>query len=186
MAALYKQDEKFERVDSLVKGEYEGCTFNQCNFNDKDLSDFKFIDCAFNNCNFSLTRLDRIAFRDVKFKDCKMLGMRFDTCNDFGLAFSFEGCQLNHSSFYKLKIKKTIFKNCQLHEVDFTESDLASALFDNCDLNQAVFDRTILERADFRTSFNYSIDPENNRMKKAKFSLAGVAGLLGKYDIDIE
>jgi hypothetical protein len=43
-----------------------------------------------------------------------------------------------------------------------------------------------LEKADFRTSYNYSINPEVNRIKKAKFSTAGIAGLLCKYDIEIE
>jgi fluoroquinolone resistance protein len=84
------------------------------------------------------------------------------------------------------KIKKTIFKNSQLQETDFAETDLTSAVFDNCNLTQAVFDHTTLEKADFRTSYNYSIDPEINRIKKAKFSILGVSGLLDKYDIDIE
>jgi fluoroquinolone resistance protein len=44
----------------------------------------------------------------------------------------------------------------------------------------------MLEKADFRTSNGYSIDPEMNRIKKAKFSLEGVAGLLDKYDIEVE
>jgi uncharacterized protein YjbI with pentapeptide repeats len=115
-----------------------------------------------------------------------MLGLRFDSCNEFGLSFSFDSCQLNHCSFYKTKIKKTIFKNSQLQETDFAEADLTSVVFDNCNLIQAIFDHTILEKADFRTSCNYSIDPENNRIKKAKFSILGVSGLLEKYDIDIE
>jgi uncharacterized protein YjbI with pentapeptide repeats len=131
-------------------------------------------------------RVDRTAFRDVKFKECKMMGLRFDTCNEFGLSFSFEGCQLNHSSFYKTKIKKTIFKNCKLQEVDFTEADVSAGLLDNCDLAQAIFDRTILEKCDLRSAYNYSIDPENSRIKKAKFSTQGISGLLDKYDIDIE
>jgi hypothetical protein len=50
----------------------------------------------------------------------------------------------------------------------------------------ATFESTIIEKADFRTSFNYSIDPEKNRIKKARFSLAGIAGLLDKYDIEID
>jgi uncharacterized protein YjbI with pentapeptide repeats len=115
-----------------------------------------------------------------------MLGLRFDTCNAFGLSFSFDGCQLNHSSFYKMKIKKTVFKNTQLHEVDFAEADLSNAVFDNCYLTQAVFDHTIIEKADFRTAYNYSINPENNKIKKAKFSIQGISGLLDKYEIDIE
>jgi uncharacterized protein YjbI with pentapeptide repeats len=73
-----------------------------------------------------------------------------------------------------------------LNEVDFTESDLTASIFDNCDLNLATFDNSILEKADLRTSYNYSIDPERNRIKKARFSVAGISGLLDKYDIQIE
>ena len=186
MNETYFTDQTFDRIETLTKGEYEGCTFNSCNFSDSDLSGNKFSDCEFNECNLSLAKLHKTALRDVKFKDCKMLGLRFDTCNDFGLSFSFEGCQLNHSSFYKMNIKKTVFKNSQLQETDFTEADLTSALFENCNLSQATFDQTTLEKADLRTSYNYSIDPENNRLKKAKFSMEGVTGLLDKYDIEIE
>jgi uncharacterized protein YjbI with pentapeptide repeats len=73
-----------------------------------------------------------------------------------------------------------------LHETDFAECDLTNGVFDNCDLSGALFDHTNLEKADFRTAFNYSVDPENNRIKKAKFSLPGVTGLLHKYDIEID
>jgi uncharacterized protein YjbI with pentapeptide repeats len=69
--------------------------------------------------------------------------------------------------------------------VDFTDCDLTGSIFDNCDLTMATFENTIIEKADFRTSFNYSIDLNINRVKKAKFSLLGLAGLLDKYDIDI-
>ncbi len=186
MQENFTQDTTFDTNDFPKKGEYENCIFNSCNFADSDLSEFKFINCTFNGCNFSLTKLNNTAFRDVKFKDCKMLGLRFDTCNEFGLSFLFDGCQLNHSSFYKTKIKKTIFKNSQLQETDFAETDLSSSVFDNCNLTQAIFDHTTLEKADLRTSYNYSIDPENNRIKKAKFSISGVSGLLDKYEIDIE
>ncbi|MFN8145168.1 MAG: pentapeptide repeat-containing protein [Bacteroidia bacterium] len=186
MTETYIQDKTFDRNDTLTKGEYENCIFNSCNFADSDLSEFKFTDCIFNGCNLSLAKLNKTAFRDVKFKDCKMLGLRFDTCNEFGLSFWFDGCQLNHSSFYKTKTKKTVFKNSQLQETDFAEADLTSSVFDNCNLTQAVFDHTTLEKADFRTSYNYSIDPETNRIKKAKFSILGISGLLDKYDIDIE
>ena len=69
--------------------------------------------------------------------------------------------------------------------MDFTEADLNNASFDNCDLIGAKFEKTNLEKADLSTSFNYSIDPELNRIKKAKFSIDGIAGLLDKYDIEI-
>lgn len=82
-------------------------------------------------------------------------------------------------------MKKTIFRNCQLHEVDFTECDLTAAIFDNCDFTGAAFDDTILEKADFTSAYNYIIDPDKNKIKKAKFSYSGIIGLLAKHDIEI-
>lgn len=115
-----------------------------------------------------------------------MLGLRFEQCDPFNLSLAFDTCQLNHSSFYRLKLKKTLFKNCQLQESDFTDTDLSGALMDNCDFAGSTFENTNLEKADLRTAFNYAIDPELNRIKKAQFSLHGVTGLLLKYDIEIE
>jgi len=85
-----------------------------------------------------------------------------------------------------LPLKKTSFINCNIQEVDFTESDLTGSTFDNCEMAGAIFENTILIKVDFRTSFNFSIDPEINKLQKAKFSTNGIAGLLGKYDILIE
>ena len=90
------------------------------------------------------------------------------------------------ASFYKLRLKGTSFKNCSLAEVDFSGADLTRSTFANCDLGRAIFARTVLEKADLVSSYNYSIDPETNRIKKARFSLPGIIGLLNKYDIEIE
>lgn len=190
MHEAYIEDKTFERIDftqnALAKGTYENCIFNNCNFSECELSAFQFIDCAFNGCNLSLAKLNKTVLRDVTFKDCKMLGLHFEQCSEFGLSFSFDGCQLNHSSFYKTKIKKTVFDNSELQEADFTETDLTGVVFNNCNLANALFDNSILEKADLRTAHNYSIDPETNRIKKAKFSISGISGLLNKYDIEIE
>jgi uncharacterized protein YjbI with pentapeptide repeats len=102
------------------------------------------------------------------------------------ISFEFTGCTMSVCSFFRLKLKKTRFTSSKINEVDFTETDLNNSLFDNCDLRLTVFHNTNLEGADFTSSFNYSIDPEQNRIKKAKFSLAGLVGLLEKYDIEIE
>jgi uncharacterized protein YjbI with pentapeptide repeats len=73
-----------------------------------------------------------------------------------------------------------------LHEVDFVDADLSMALFDNCDLQGAIFENSLLEKTDFLTAKNYSINPEINRIRKAKFSIPEVVGLLSKYDIIIK
>ena len=186
MQENYFEEKSFGKEFVPQKGEYENCDFNYCNFADCDLSDYRFVNCRFKDCNFSLAKLYNTMFQDVKFLDCKMVGLQFDMCNEFGISFSFEGCGLNHSCFYRMNLKRIVFKNSQLQEVDFVEADLSNAVFQNCDLSGAVFDRTLLEKADFRTSYNYTLDPEVNRIKKAKFSSKEVLGLLEKYDIEIE
>lgn len=186
----YFQDTTLEHVqfthEPFVQGEYENCCFTGCNFSGAEMSGSLFSDCEFNNCNLSLAKISDCSFRDVRFKDCKMLGLHFDHNNPFGHSFSFEHCLLNDCSFFKTKIKKTVFKHCSMQHADFSECDLTGAVFDYCDMAIAIFDHTILDKADLRTSFNYVIDPENNKLKKAKFSLNGISGLLNKYDIEIE
>jgi len=49
-----------------------------------------------------------------------------------------------------------------------------------------IFSNTNLESVYFRTSFNYSIDPDLNRIKLANFLLSSIAGLLDKFNIEIE
>ena len=71
-------------------------------------------------------------------------------------------------------------------EVDFSETDLVGSVFKNCDLSGTIFENTHLEKADLRTAYNYHIDPESNKLKKAKFSLQGLPGLLDKYGLEIE
>lgn len=190
MTKVIVESKVFEKADfsesSLTNGDYEYCKFLYCNFSSVDLSQLNFSDCEFINCNLSLANLAKSAFRDTLLKDCKLLGLRFDQCNPFLFSPQFENCQLNLSSFYKLTLKKLIFKNSTLHEVDFTETDLTGAIFDNCDLSRAIFDNTVLEKVDFRKAYNYTIDPETNKIKKAKFSTTGISGLLDKYNIEIE
>ncbi len=180
------QGQQFEKVPTLEEAEYENCTFKQCDLSNQDLSGYKFIDCRFNNCNLSMTKLNKTTLQDVKFIECKLSGTKFETCNPFSLSFSFEGCQLNHSSFYQLTIPKTNFTNSVMIEADFTEANLGSANFSNCNLSGAIFDRTNLDKADFRTSVAFSIHPLNNKIKKARFSSDNLMGLLHSFDIIID
>ncbi len=173
-------------ISKFIKDEYESCTFLNCNFTGVDLSDTIFLECDFRSCDLSTVKLTNTAFREVSFNDCKLLGLHFDDCNKFLFSAQFNNCQLNLSSFYQMVLKNTQFNNTKLQEVDFTEAELTGSVFSNCDLTGAIFELSILEKIDFSTAFNYSINPELNRIKKAKFSKEGVLGLLGKYDIYIE
>jgi uncharacterized protein YjbI with pentapeptide repeats len=143
------------------------------------------VDCTFTECDISNGKLLNTTLNDCRFTNCKLLGLHFEDCSDFLFSVGFDNCTLNFSSFYKRQMKKAVFKNTALREVDFTDTDLSGATFDNCDLAKALFENTNLEKADFRTAYDYSIDPERARIKKARFSIPGITGLLDKYDIVI-
>jgi uncharacterized protein YjbI with pentapeptide repeats len=115
-----------------------------------------------------------------------MLGIDFTECNKFVLSFRFDSCTLDYSIFSGAKIPKTHFLKCSLKEVDFTDANIASSVFTQSDLTDATFFNTTLEKADFRNAFNFNIDPEHNKLKKAKFSALQLEGLLCKYQLDID
>lgn len=52
---------------------------------------------------------------------------------------------------------------------DFMASDLNDVLFENRNLRRTVFIDPIANKADFSTSYDYTIDPEKNKLKKAFF-----------------
>ena len=184
------QDEKFENLDYTEQAfsdrEFDHCEFINCDFSKTNLGNNDFMECIFSNCNLSMALLKNTGLKNCAFLQCKLMGIDFSACNDFLFTVSFKGCQMDYSSFFQKKMKKTIFADCSLKEVDFVEADLSQAVFNNTDLTNAAFVRTILEKADFRTAVNYSFDPELNKIKKAKFSYLGIGGILSKYEIDIE
>ena len=190
MQQKYFYEKIFNKIDftktPVPKGEYEECTFSNCDFSSADLSEIKFIETEFIDCNLSNAQLYKTAYQEVHFNGCKMLGLQWEACNGFGFAAHFDSCQLNHSSFYKVKLNRSSFVNSKLIGVDFTEADLKGVKLVKCELLNAVFENTILEKADFSGSVNYSIDPEMNKIRGAKFSLPEVVGLLNKYGIKID
>jgi fluoroquinolone resistance protein len=190
MSLKYFDEQLFETKDftksNLEIGEYERCTFKGLDISNTDLSNFVFSECTFLNCNLSNCKVKETAFREVEFTDCKLLGLHFEDCKAFLFSIYVVNCNLNLSCFFQVNLKRSKIKNSSLHEVDFTSADLSNLHLDNWDLLNATFMGTNLEAADLRLAINYSIDPELNKIKKAKFSSTGIAGLLHRYDIVIE
>ncbi len=166
--------------------EFESCVFNSCDFSNCNFIGVTFIDCVFNTCNFNSSKINHVALRTVAFNRCKIKEVNFSMCDKLIFDISFYTCQLDFSKFYALKMKQTIFKNCSLIAVDFMGTDLTEVLFDRCDLYKSEFDKAIANKADFRTSFNFTIDPEKTKLQKAIFSLEGLKGLLNKHQIIVE
>jgi fluoroquinolone resistance protein len=179
-------NQQYEKLDSLPHGEYANCSFKQCSFSEQDFSNYTFLECTFEHCDLSSVQVKNTALKDVTFLHCKLLGINFSEANPFLLSLHFEYSMLNYASFYWLNLKKIQIKKCLLEEVDFAEANLTGAKFIECDFRGALFDQTNLEKADLSTSTNYTLNPEANRIRKARFSREGAMGLLAKYDIIIE
>lgn len=190
MQTVQNEDKTFDTADfsemRMPVSAYIDCHFVNCNFSKANISASDFIGCIFTGCNFSLAVMENTGLKNAVFKNCKMVGIDFSKCSDFLFAVHFENCPLDYCSFFRKKMKKTIFRDCSIKDADFTETDLSLASFDNCDLLNSSFVQCNLEKTDFRTARNYAFDPEANKIKKAKFSMQGVVGLLSKYQLDIE
>lgn len=173
-------------IYDIMYKDFERCTFTGCDFTQCDFLGVAFTDCIFISCNFSDAKINYVAFRDALFTDCKFTAVNFSMVDPLLFSVEFKDCILDYSKFYTLKIKGTVFSNCSLTAVDFMNADLTGVIFDNCNLHKAVFIDTIANNADFSTSYNFSMDPEKNKLKKAKFSETGLKGLLEKYDIIVK
>ena len=162
--------------------------FNECTFKGIDFTEISFfgcdfIQCEFQQCNFSMVKFGYIGFDDTYFKNCKLIGADFTATKDFLFNVHFSDCILDYVAFMKKKSRKSKFNNCSMKGTDFSEADLTLSSFTKCDLSGAVFMRTILNQVDFLEAYNFTIDPEQNQMRKARFGTDGLSGLLHKYGI---
>ncbi|WP_151087489.1 pentapeptide repeat-containing protein [Hymenobacter baengnokdamensis] len=164
----------------------EQCHFVNCDFGEADLSGLRLEDCLFERCNLTTVKLSGTALQNVAFADCKLLGVAFGACQDMLFGVHFDVCQLRYASFGGKRLAGTRFVKCKLDEVDFTNADLSAAVFQDCDLAGTIFHDTQLGGADFTTATGFSIDPEANYLAGARFTLAGLPGLLTKYGLAIE
>ncbi|MGA9636964.1 pentapeptide repeat-containing protein [Flavobacterium sp.] len=189
MEELIHIQKTFDKVAFINKRvhnrEFEDCVFKNCDFSNSDFSNNTFMDCEFIDCNLSMTKLIGTGLKTVCFTNCKLMGIEFHACNDFLFQVSFIDSVLDYASFTNKKMPKTKFTNCSLKEVAFMNTDLSASVFENCNLAGAIFNETQLKEVNFTTAYNYSIDPEFNPMKKARFATQGIPGLLSKYDIKI-
>lgn len=179
------RDQIFDDTNTKFK-DFENCTFHNCDFRACTFQTVTFIDCNFFDCNFMETKINYISLRGVFFTKCNFTNVNFAMTDQVIFEFHFKDCLLDYSKFYALKLRKMQFINCSMIAVDFMGSDLTEVLFDNCNLRHAVFIDTIANKADFYTSYDYTFDPDKNKIKKAIFSTEGLKGLLQKYDIIVK
>jgi uncharacterized protein YjbI with pentapeptide repeats len=158
--------------------EFENCNFTNCDFTNCVFMASTFIDCNFNNCNFNAAKINHTCLRTVFFNKCKISDVNFAMIDKFIFEI--------HFKVYALKMKGTSFTNTSLVAVDFMGTDLSEVVFENCDLYRSEFDKAIANKANFKTSYNYNINPAKTKIKKAIFALEGLKGLLASHDIIVK
>ncbi|WP_310394692.1 pentapeptide repeat-containing protein [Hymenobacter sp.] len=166
--------------------EFEEFRFVNCDFGGANLSNRRFADCLFERCNLSSAQLAGTALQNVAFAECKLLGLQFTACRDLLFGVHFDQCQLRYASFAGRNMPGTRFVGCGLDDADFMGADLTAAVFENCSLAGAVFQQTRLVAADFTTATGFVIDPETNPLQRARFTLAGLPGVVAKYGLLVE
>ncbi|SHI39718.1 Uncharacterized protein YjbI, contains pentapeptide repeats [Hymenobacter daecheongensis DSM 21074] len=188
--AYFPAENVFERWDAtqlLRHGrEFEQCHFIGGDFSGANLGNLLFVDCLFERCNLASASLNGTSLQNVAFEACKLSGVQFGACRDMLFGVHFDQCPMPYTSFYGRKMPHTRFHDCVLTEADFESADLTEAVFRECSLAGARFERTQLSGADFTTATGFFIDPELNPLRNARFALAGLPGLLGKYELLIE
>ena len=113
---------------------------------------------------------------DVEFRNCQMTGADFSQLNKFSSNLSFIDCNLDYAIFTHLKLRGSVFRRCRLFDATFHECNLERTSFYHCNL----------EKTDFSTACNYTINPNDCKLKKTIFSEHGLRGLVSHLNIIIK
>jgi uncharacterized protein YjbI with pentapeptide repeats len=177
--------ENYENLDlsssSIVKKEFDDCTFNRCNFTQTHFKSCKFEHTHFINCNLSLMQITNSRFSDVTFSDCKIIGVDWTKADwDFLLymPMKFNRCVLNNSSFFALTLKRLSIEECEVVDVDFTDGVFKEANFKLSDFKKSIFRNCDLTDTNFSDSINFDIDISINKIHGATFSRYEALNLL--------
>ncbi len=167
-----------------------GCIFERCFLVESIVENCRFIECLFKNCDCGLLQVPNSTFSGSRFEDTKLVGVNWSQANWpdhwIGEPLAFNQCFLNHSTFLGIQLKAATFRRCEAVNVDFRQSDLSRADFAFTNLRDSLFQGTDLSMADLRFARNYQIDPSQNKVHKARFSLPEAMSLLYSMDIDLD
>jgi fluoroquinolone resistance protein len=168
----------------------ESKVFDECEFIDCIFIGCRFEKCRLLNCKFEKCDLSNIIpmnseFREVKFTSCKAIGIDWTRAGKLK-ELSFTECLVNYSNFRLLKLQKTVIRKCEVKDVDFIETDLKDSNLTGSNFENSVFFKTDLSGVNLTRATNYTIDVNNNTLKKTRFSLPEALSLLNNLDIIVE
>ena len=184
------EDIEFSSVNfselNIADHSFENCTFSSCRFREMAIPGATFRSCVFKECEFVLTKLNEVTLNGAVFESCRIMGVNFSECSKFAFSPEFRGCVIDNAVFYGVSLKKGIILKCRLVDCDLTGCDFREADFSDTRFERVAIRQCNFEKADFRTSQGYAIDPGSNQVRKAKFSLPEAQSFLSFLGIDLE
>lgn len=178
----------------LEGGKIDSSEFQECQFAASVLTEAgfracRFVECTFRQCDLSLIKLPHTTFSRCRFEDSKLIGVNWTEADwpetRLWVPIGFARCAISHSTFLGLNLTGIQFSDCIAEDVDFRDSDLSRADFAGTDLSKSLFGNTNLTEADLSSARNYWIDPRENVIAKAKFSLPEAISLLDGLGVDL-
>jgi len=164
------------------------CIFERCSLIEAVFQSCRFVGCVFKECDCTLMQAPNSTFAGSRFENTKLIGVNWSQSDwpDHGIGepLIFKKCSLNHSTFLGVTLGAVKMRGCEAVNVDFREADISGADFSFTDLKESLFQSTDLRGVDFRHARNYHIDPSQNKIAQARFSLPEAMALL--YSMDIE
>lgn len=184
-------DQVFKEVHlergQLLSSEFYDCVFIGCSFVESVFQHCGFVNCVFQACDLSLIQTPESNFASTRFENSKVIGVNW-TQADWGVTglwnpIGFFKCTISHSTFIGLTLRGIQIRDCVAVDTDFREADLSQADFAGTDLSKSMFGNTNLTEADLSRARNYHIDPGQNVLRQARFSLPEAMSLLYSMDI---
>jgi len=173
--------------EQILSSEFFDCVFSDCSFAESIFQKCRFVNCAFQGCDLSLTQVPESIFSNARFEDSKIIGVNWAQADWPGSGLGKPICiiksAISHCTFIGLNLNGLHIIDCIAADVDFREADLSRSDFSGTDLSESIFSNTNLSEADLSQARNYQIDPGQNVLNGARFSLPEAMSLIYSMDI---
>jgi uncharacterized protein YjbI with pentapeptide repeats len=173
--------------EQILSSEFFDCVFSNSSFAECVFQKCRFVNCVFQGCDLNLAQVPECIFSTTRFEDSKIIGVNWAQADwpDSGLGkpLCIIKSAISHCTFIGLNLQGIQIKGCIATDVDFREADLSRADFSGTYLSESIFSNTNLSEADLSQARNYQIDPGQNVLKGARFSLPEAMSLLYSTDI---
>ena len=178
------------KEETITNKVFDHCQFKKVRFDNSHFKQCHWIDCEIEACNLSMVAFEQCRFDDVIFSDSKLIGVDWTRVKwpSIRLAspLKFYQSDLSCCNFFALMFPEILMEACKLHGVDFREATLSEASFVGSDFKDSLLMHTDLSGADFTDAINYFINPFDNTIRGAKFSMPDAMNLLNGFEIEID